>query len=205
MHLFDKLLNEPARRQTLQQWLLSAKTKTKLQQAHRRHRQIAVRDLFRRQLEASSCAAPSVPTGLAKELAEAFDWLSQGYANPLVTPASKNPGSRTPPPLKRCQLTAVVYLELAHKTIIDDKTPMKTITEAFGVRRPAVRLWKRQLKSELPQALAAIKGHAELRITSKLGEDAIAYRSWRKRRDFTTSLAAWPRHIRGMHANRSIG
>jgi len=205
MHLFDKLLNEAARRQMLDQWLLSANTKTKLQQAHRRYRQIAVRDLFRRQLETSSSAAPSVSQGLAKELAEAFDWLSQGYANPLVTPAAKNPGARTPPPLKRCMLTALVYLELAHKTLIDDKKPMKTVTEAFGVRRPAVRLWRRQLRSEVPQALAAIEGQVESRITSKLNEDAAAYRSWRKSRDFTTSLATWPRHIRGMHGNRSVG
>lgn len=204
MHLFDEILAEPDRLRVRQDWVQSANTKTKRQAAYRKYRQLAVRDLLLRQLETRGRTPPTVSAGLARELAEAFDWLSQGYANPLVTPATKNSGARTPPPLRRCQITALVYLRLAHDGVIDDTKPMKTITEAFGVSRPSVRLWQKQLKSEVPSAMAVMKRQGDSRLSSKLGADATAYRSWRKQREFTASLATWPRHFRGMRANRVI-
>jgi hypothetical protein len=51
---------------------------------------------------------PTLPRSLSVELADAFDALIEGYVHPLVRPATKKPGQRTSPTMRRCHISALL-------------------------------------------------------------------------------------------------
>jgi hypothetical protein len=57
---------------------------------------------------------------------------------------------------------------------------MKTVTEAFGITRPAIRLWGRRLGQELPAVVSANVSKGEDRLRAMLADAATAYRRWRR-------------------------
>jgi len=200
MSLFRQLLLAPDRRARLEEQIGRARRRTEKVELLRRYRQEAVRDFFRMVAEARD-SPPAVDADFARELADAFDAVSQGYAHPLVRPGTKPPGSRTWPALRRNQLSALLYIELAKRGAIADTAPVKTVSDAFGVTRRLLRIWKVGLQDELINAVAAPGPAPYFTVPRLMKRAAVEYRRWRNVDDrIERSIAAPGRHR--MTANR---
>lgn len=203
MSLFHSLLRDPDRVARLDEQVRRAKGRTKVLELRRRFRQEALRDFFLAVAD-SHDDSPTVHPDLARELADAFDAVAQGYAHPLVRPSSKRPGTRTWPALRRAQLTALVYIELAKQEVIADPHPVKTVSEQFGVTRRLLRYWRRDLADEMDAEVKAPGPAPTFTMPRRLKNASQEYRRWRSVDARTDKALAAPRPHR-MSANRRVG
>ena len=178
MNAFDAILREPKRLAWLDDQLCLKRLKSKWPGIKRIHTQLAIRDLLQRQI-VQGLPSALVPLPLARSLAEAFESLAAGYVSHIVTPAEKKPGARTPPAVRRCQIEALAYIELAKKRHISDNTPTKTIIESFGITRQLLTLWRRTLNSEVSAVVRLRANHQPDRVVREIGSLSTAYRRWR--------------------------
>jgi len=203
MSLFHSLLRDPGRVAQLDEQIRRARGRTKILELRRRFRQEVLRDFFLAVAD-SPRDPPTVHPDLARELADAFDAVAQGYAHPLVRPSSKRPGTRTWPALRRAQLTALVYIDLAKGTVIADRHPVKTVSELFGVTRRLLRYWRRGLVDEVDAAVKAPGPEPAFTMPRRLKNASQEYRRWRSVDARTDKALAAPRSHR-MSANRRVG
>jgi hypothetical protein len=164
--------------------------------------QLAICDLFRR-FAAHRSSEQLIGVRLSTELADAFEALAEGYIHPLVRPATKKPGQRTWPALKRCQVSALHYVERANRGDIKDPHPVKTVSEAFGVTRRLLRFWRRSLAAAVTTALKEPCAAPDLIVPQAMKHAATAYRRWRVNEIGTHQTFEKPSHgFKAMRANR---
>jgi hypothetical protein len=205
MSLFREIIREPARVAALKSALARERAFSRRKELGQRHLQGAISHFFRRLSTPTGESLP-LPRPLSSRLADAFDSLTKGYLHPLVTPFTKKSGERTPPDLRKCQVKALQYIELAHRKVICDASPAKTVCNLFGVTDRAVRIWRRALKPELAAVLNAPGDVAEFTVPRELHQAAASYRRERNSNKQTgEDIIPPPRPLRGMTANRKIG
>jgi len=87
-----------------------------------------------------------LPEDMALELKMAFKTVLGDTTDPLFTPRKK-PGGREHPWSKDYIGDAISYLNAVSNGIIIDKTPIKTVAEAFDVDQSTVRKWNKKYTS----------------------------------------------------------
>jgi hypothetical protein len=179
MSLFQELFRDKGRIKAREHALLAERRPSRRREIHRKHLQSAVRDLFRCFADPAPGKTPTVPRPLSVELADAFDALVEGYVHPLVTPATKKPGQRTSPAMRRCQISALLYIERAKRGDIHDPHPVKTVGKAYGITRRLLRYWRRALARDVLAALREPCVAPDFIVPRQMSNSAVAYRRWR--------------------------
>ncbi len=201
---FDEILHDPVRKRTLKRALAAERQPSRREQLYWNHLQAALCDTFRRFANSRQGEQPTLRTPLSKVLAEAFESLPQGYVHPLVRPATKRPGQRTWPALRRCQVSALHYIERAKRGDVRDPHPVKTVSLEFGITCRVLHLWKKTLAIDLAAAVSEPCTEADTVLRRAMKNAAASYRYWRGK----TRAPAEPTHhrivLRAMRANRRI-
>ena len=89
------------------------------------------------------------PVDVAGVLFNAMEYVVQGFT-PELFKIDKNRGQRNnPPEIEKAIMDAVRYIEFCRAGIVKDKSPNKTVREAYGVQDSTVRSWARNEKYKL--------------------------------------------------------
>jgi transposase-like protein len=179
MSLFQEIFHDEIRIQARERALAAARRPSRRLEIHRQHLQSAVRDLFRYFADPPPGKPPTLPHSLSVDLADAFDALIEGYVHPLVRPATKKPGQRTSPAMRRCQVSALLYIERAKRGDIHDPHPVKTVVKAYGITPRLLRYWRRTLARDVLAALREPCVAPDFIVPRSMANSAIAYRRWR--------------------------
>jgi transposase-like protein len=179
MSLFQAIFHDKLRIRARERALAAERRPSRRLQIHRQHLQSAVRDLFRCFADPPPGKPPTLPRSLSVELADAFDALIEGYVHPLVRPATKKPGQRTSPAMRRCQISALLYIERAKRGDIHDPHPVKTVGKAYGITRRLLRYWRRTLARDVVAALREPCVAPDFIVPRSMANSAVEYRRWR--------------------------
>jgi hypothetical protein len=179
MSLFQQIFHDKIRIQARERALAAARRPSRRLEIHRQHLQSALRDLFRYFADPPQGKPPTLPRSLSLELADAFDALIEGYVHPLVRPATKKPGQRTSPAMRRCQVSALLYIERAKRGDIHDPQPVKTVGKAYGITRRLLRYWRKTLARDVLAALREPCVAPDFIVPRQMSNAAVAYRRWR--------------------------
>jgi hypothetical protein len=178
MQKLGAILSDPARLAARATSLKEVRRSQRLD-VYRKHRQIALRDLFSAIVESAPGLPLEFPPSLAREFVDIFDALSRGYSHPIVMPVAKRQGSRTWPAMRRAQIAAVAYIKGAEVGLISDRHPVKTTSEAFGVSRRLLRYWKKGSEVEVRALLAQHQDAPAVSLPKLLSSSASYYQRWR--------------------------
>jgi hypothetical protein len=115
------------------------------------------------------------PPALAQHVARNLLILGHGDLPSWVGALRRRGAPKGHPAMEQDILTAVMYRKAADKGWVRDKTPVKTIADAYGVSRQAVQKWVDARAHASPQSLN-FKTEEEIRAAFEAA--AARYREW---------------------------
>lgn len=125
--------------------------------------------------QGTGSALPEFPEGLIQMLQVVAAHFATGNVTDFVDMVVASNAPNAPPMKAECIGWATLYLRAVQAGEIADKTPTKTIVDAYGVSSPAVQKWG---KMDVPEGLMFLTAlHRPDRLKEKIKSSGDYYRS----------------------------